>query len=114
MIELAVEPHEVYIVIGRRGFFESGRQPGEACAFLGASRASPHFGTHEALHLPARAQQLELFFDVNLGHEQAALRQDHDQVLARKPLNRLANRPAADACHLAQHKLRDGRTGRNL
>ena len=49
-----------------------------------------------------------------LGHEQAALRYDHDQVLAREPLNRLANRRRADACHLAQHKLRDGRTGRNL
>jgi hypothetical protein len=42
------------------------------------------------------------------------LGQDHNQVLAREPLNRLANRRAADACHLAQHKLRDGRTGRNL
>ncbi|SOY64549.1 hypothetical protein CBM2585_B20058 [Cupriavidus taiwanensis] len=59
----------------------------------------------QAFNFAAGLEQAQLPADVDRRDQQAALRQHHDQVLARQPLDRLANGRAPDAGHFAQLQL---------
>ncbi|SPC12846.1 hypothetical protein CO2235_160051 [Cupriavidus oxalaticus] len=60
----------------------------------------------QALHLAACLEQAQLLADIDRRDQQAALRQHHDQVLPRQPLDRFANGGAPDAGHFAQLQFR--------
>src|SRR5215472_1535372 len=61
----------------------------------------------------AQLQEPELRLDVDLGDDDAAVRNDGDQPLAREPPERLADWRAAEAQALAQDRLRHDRARRD-
>ena len=83
-----------------------GRELAELVALFGGGAAGG--AAHDQpLDFAARFQQPQLLPDVDLRHQVAALGQDHDQVFAGEPLQRFADRRAADAQPLGQRRFRD-------
>ncbi|MNK95081.1 hypothetical protein D3C87_1153060 [compost metagenome] len=68
----------------------------------------------QSLHLAAGLQQAKLLGYVDRRDQQAALRQHHDQMLARQPLDRLPDWRTADSRHFAELQFRHGTTRRQL
>src|SRR5262249_45082875 len=61
--------------------------------------------TEQTLELAANLEQQELMARIDVGDENALARQDGDQPFAREPLQRLADRRAADLEACRQHLL---------
>jgi len=71
-------------------------------------------GEQRRLDAPADVDQQQLLAEIDLGDDDAAARQHRDEVVAFQPLQRLADRRAADAHRLAQRRLGEQRAGRDL
>ncbi len=113
LVETRIGAHERDFVPFLDGALELGGKAPEGLALLDRGTAS-RAAADQPLNLAPRLQQPQLLGHVDRRNQQAALRQHHDQVLARQPLNRLADRRAADTGHLAQLEFGDRRSGRKL
>jgi hypothetical protein len=86
---------------------------GEALA-LGLGRAARGAAHHQPLDLAAQLDQPQLPLDVDVGDDHAPAWQDLHEALARETLQRFADRRAADAQPLGQHRLGHRAAGRQL
>ena len=104
-VELAVEPHEGNVVVGFGGAIHA---VGDVLQLLSLLLGGP-FGASPAeqtLQLAPHLEHEQLIARVDIGDENALARQDSDQTLAGKPLQRFANGRAADLERRRKHLLR--------
>src|SRR5260370_20397328 len=95
LIELPVETHEDDVVVRPRGLFHSTRDGQEALLFL-LGRALGTGAAQESFNFPPRLQHAKLAVRIDLRDQNSLARQDGDETLERKLLQRFPDRCAPD------------------
>src|SRR6202034_4376586 len=104
-IELPAEPHEGDVVVGLGGTVHAARNVQQLLALL-TGRTVGAGTAKKALKLAAYFQHEELMARIEVRYQNSLTRQDDHEALVREPLQRLADRSAADVERGREHLLR--------